>query len=140
MDDQAIRDQLAVTYLEHLQALAFEISAGMKAIAGNKITRLRDSVAQQEMLCAVIDTMANAIRERIQSCDASKPAFNDPAIARQIRVTAERIRTLNLEYGALLKHSGRTIAVLDSLCRSHRGQVYEMTRTHSKHETWSCEI
>jgi hypothetical protein len=140
MDHQAVRDQLAATYLEQLQALAFEISVAMKAIAGNKITRFRDSVAQQEMLCAVIATMAAAIRERIQSLDPSEAVFNDPAVGEQIRTTAETIRKLNLEYGALLKHSGRSIAVLASLCRSHTGQVYEMTRTNPKHETWSCEI
>jgi hypothetical protein len=92
------------------------------------------------MLCAAIATMATAIRERIRSLNHSEPVFGDPAIGQQIRVIAETIRKLNLEYGALLKHSGRSIAYLASLCRSHTGRVYEMIRTNSTHETWSCEI
>jgi hypothetical protein len=140
MNDQAVRDQLAATYLEHLQALAFEISVAMNAIAGNAAIRFRDSVAQQEMLCAALATMAGTLREKIGSTGQALPPLSDATVERNIRVTTEKIRRLNLQYGALLKHSGRSIALLASLCRSHTGQVYEVNRTGSNGQTWSCEM
>jgi anti-sigma28 factor (negative regulator of flagellin synthesis) len=140
MNDQAVRDQLAVIYLQHLQALALEISATMNAIAGNDLTRFRDTVAQQEMLCAVLATMGRTIRTKLESSDAALPAFSDPTVEENIRVAIGTIRQLNPQYGALLKHSGRSIALLASLCRSCTGQVLEMNGTRLKRETWSFEM
>jgi hypothetical protein len=140
MNDQAVRDQLAATYLEHLKALAFEISVAMDAIAGNQAIRFRDSVAQQEMLCAVLATMASTIREKIRLSGPAVPAFSDATVEKKIRLTTRTIRRLNLQYGALLKHSGRSIALLASLCRTHTGQVFEMNGTRSNRQTWSCEM
>jgi hypothetical protein len=45
-----------------------------------------------------------------------------------------------LQYAALLKHSGRSIALLVSLCRTHTGQLPETGLSRSKCQTWSCEI
>ena len=63
MNDRAVQthDQLAATYLQQLQALAFEISVAMDAIATNALTSFQESVAKQEMLCAVLASMANTI-------------------------------------------------------------------------------
>jgi hypothetical protein len=140
MNDQAVRDQLAATYLEHLQALAFEISVAMSAIAGNDLIRFRDSVAKQEMLCAVLASIANTIREQIRSSDHGVTGLSDPTVEENIRFTTGAIRHLNLAYGALLKHSGRSMALLASLCRTHTGEVFEINGSRSKHQTWSCEI
>jgi flagellar biosynthesis/type III secretory pathway chaperone len=137
MNDQAVRDQLAVTYLEQLQALELEISVAMDAIASNDLIRFRDSVSQQEMLCALLATMEHTIRGKIRS---TEPAFSDAAVEENIRVTTSAIRQLNLQYGALLKHSGRSIDLLASLCRTHTGQAFEINGTGSKNRTWSCEI
>ncbi len=140
MNDQAVRDQLAATYLQHLEALAFEISVAMKAITTNEILRFRDSVAQQEMLCAVLATMERTIQQKLRSSAPAAPAFSDAAIEQKIRVTIGAIRQLNLQYGALLKHSGRSIALLASLCKTHTGQVLEINGTRSNRQTWSCEM
>jgi flagellar biosynthesis/type III secretory pathway chaperone len=140
MNDQAVRDQLAATYLQHLEALAFEISVAMKAITTNEIIRFRDSVAQQEMLCAVLATMERTIQEKLRSSAPVAPAFSDAAVEQKIRVTIGAIRQLNLQYGALLKHSGRSIALLASLCKTHTGQVLEINGTRSNRQTWSCEM
>jgi flagellar biosynthesis/type III secretory pathway chaperone len=137
MNDQAVRDQLVATYLEQLQALAHEISVAMDAIASNDLDRFRDSVAQQEMLCALLATMDRTIREKLRS---SEPAFSDASVEQNIRVTTGAIRQLNLQYGTLLKHSGRSIDLLASLCRTHTGQVFEFNGTGSNNQTWSCEI
>jgi flagellar biosynthesis/type III secretory pathway chaperone len=140
MNDQAVRDQLAATYLQHLEALSFEISVAMKAITSNEIIRFRDSVAQQEMLCAVLATMERTIREKVRSSDPAVPAFSDAAVEQKIRMTIGAIRQLNLQYGALLKHSGRSIALLASLCKTHTGQVFEINGTRPNRQTWSCEM
>jgi hypothetical protein len=141
MNDEAAQthDQLAANYLQQLQALAFEISVAMDAIARNAITSFQESVAKQEMLCAVLANLANTIGERVSSAERP-PLLSDSSVARKIRVTTTAIRDLNLQYAALLKHSGRSIALLVSLCRSHTGQLQEAGGSRSKRQTWSCEM
>ena len=141
MNDEAAQthDQLAASYLQQLQALAFEISVAMDAIARNAITSFQESVAKQEMLCAVLANLANTIGERVSSAERP-PLLSDSSVARKIRVTTTAIRVLNLQYAALLKHSGRSIALLVSLCRSHTGQLQEAGGSRSKRQTWSCEM
>jgi hypothetical protein len=141
MNDEAAQthDQLAASYLQQLQALAFEISVAMDAIARNAITSFQESVAKQEMLCAVLANLANTIGERVSSAERP-PLLSDSSVARKIRVTTTAIRDLNLQYAALLKHSGRSIALLVSLCRSHTGQLQEAGGSRSKRQTWSCEM
>ena len=141
MNDEAAQthDQLAANYLQQLQALAFEISVAMDAIARNAITTFQESVAKQEMLCAVLANLANTIGERVSSAERP-PLLSDSSVARKIRVTTTAIRDLNLQYAALLNHSGRSIALLVSLCRSHTGQLQEAGGSRSKRQTWSCEM
>jgi hypothetical protein len=142
MNSEALqaRDQLAATYLEQLQALAFEINAAMEAVSANALSRLEESVAKQEMLCASLATMANAVGDEFRSSEQSSPSRLDAPLELKIRGTSGAIRNLNLQYAALLKHSGRSIAVLASLCRSHTGQSQEARGPRFKHQTWSCEM
>jgi hypothetical protein len=142
MNSEALqtRDQLAATYLEQLQALVFEINAAMDAVAANALSRLEESVAKQEMLCASLVTMANAVSDESRSSEQPLPSRLDAALELKIRATSGVIRNLNLQYAALLKHSGRSIAVLASLCRSHTGQSQEARGPRFKHQTWSCEM
>ena len=65
MNDKAVlnHDPLSSAYLLQLQALAFEISVAMDAIAANALTSFQESVAKQEMLCSVLAIMANTISE-----------------------------------------------------------------------------
>jgi hypothetical protein len=142
MKEQAIhnRDQLAAAYLQQLQALAFEISVAMDAIAANALTSFQESVAKQEMLCAVLATMASTISEAFRSSERPLQSPMDAAVDLKIRATSDAIRELNLQYAALLKHSGRSIALLASLCRSHTGQFQEARGPRSKRQTWSCEM
>jgi hypothetical protein len=142
MNDQAVppRDQLAATYLQQLQALAFEISVAMDAIAANALTSFQQSVAKQEMLCSVLANMANTISERVRSSEQPLLVLSDSSVERKIHSTSGAIRELNLQYAALLKHSGRSIALLLSLCRSHTGQFQEARGPRSKRQTWSCEM
>jgi hypothetical protein len=141
MDSQALqqRDQLAASYLQQMQDLALEISVAMDAIAANALSRFQESVAKQEMLCFSLAQVANSVAK----CDAfaSQPAppYN-PAIHQEIQAASEAIRKLNLRYAALLEHSGRSIALLASLCKNYLGQSQEMRGPGLKRQTWSCEM
>ena len=142
MNDEAVQahDQLAAAYLLQLQALAFEISVAMDAIAANALTSFQESVAKQEMLCGVLANMANTISKRARPPEQPLLVLSDSSVEPRIRATSEAIRELNLQYAALLRHSGRSIAILASLCRSHTGQFQEARGPRSKRQTWSCEM
>ena len=134
------RDRLAAAYLQQMQALAVEISVAMDAIAANAMSRFQESVAKQEMLCADLVLMANKVSEGLRSSAQPSLPCNDTAVEVKIRATGLAIRELNLQYAALLKHSGKSIALLASLCRSHTGQFQEARGSRLKRQTWSCEM
>lgn len=142
MNDEAVQahDQLAASYLQQLQALAYEISVAMDAIARNAVASFQESVAKQEMLCAVLANLANNIGAPTSSSEQLPLGLTDNSVARKIAATTTAIRDLNLQYAALLKHSGRSIALLVSLCRTHTGQLQETGLSRSKRQTWSCEM
>jgi len=142
MSDGAIqtRDEIAATYLQQLQELAGELSNATDAIASNAISRFQESVAKQEVLCASLASMANRVSEGFGSPDQLMPSCSDTSIRTRIRVAGDKVRELNQNYSALLRHSGRSIAMLASLCRSHTGHFQEAHGPRSKHQTWSCEM
>jgi len=134
------RDAIAATYLQQLQELAAEISAATDAIAANALPRFQESVSRQEMLCASLATMVNTVGQGADSsAQATLPGI-DPAINRKIQAASANIRELNLQYAALLRHSGRSIALLALLCKSHMGEFQEARGPRLKHQTWSCEM
>jgi hypothetical protein len=135
-----MRDQIAAEYLQQLQALAAEISVATDAIAANALPRFQESVAKQEMICSSLVTMANAVTQGIRSIDKSLLEHIDSAVELKIRAASRAIRELNLQYAALLKHSGKSIALLSLLCNSHTGRFQEARGSRSKYQTWSCEM
>jgi hypothetical protein len=142
MNDEALqkRDQVAAIYLQEMQALAFEITVAMDAIASNTLSKFQESVARQEMLCASLALKANAVSEGVHSSEESLLSGLDPAVGLKIRAAGKAIRALNQQYAALLAHSGKTIALLALLCRSHSGRIQEARGPRLKHQTWSCEM
>jgi hypothetical protein len=134
------RDEVAAEYLQQLQALAAEISVATDAIAANSLPRFHESVAKQEMLCSSLSTMANAVSEGIRSFDKSLLDHIDSAVEQKIRAASTAIRELNLQYAALLKHSGKSIALLSLLCNSHTERFQEARGSRLKYQTWSCEM
>ena len=129
------RNELAATYLQQLQSLASEISGAMEAISSNSLTALQESIARQEMLCAQVATAARAFDQPGQSLAPAEAPMES-----KIHAARGAILELNLQYGALLKHAGRTIAILLSLCRSHTGRTQEARGPRLKQKTWSCEM
>jgi hypothetical protein len=134
------RDEIAATYLQQLQELAFEISAATDAIAANALAKFQQSVARQEMLCSSLASMANTVSEGF--CSSRQPLLSgiDPTVETRIRAASGVLHELNLQYATLLKHSGKSIAVLASLCRTHTGKFQEARGPRLKHQTWSCEM
>lgn len=140
--DQALSrpdDEIANAYLLQLQDLAFEISRAMEAIATNSLASFQESVARQEMLCHMIAGIAKTIRGKVWSPEQHL-LVSDRFLEARIRETSEAIRKQNLQYAALLRHSGRSIALLVSLCQSHSGQFQEARGSRLKRQTWSCEM
>ncbi len=142
MNDEPLRtqDQVAANYLQQLQALAFEIAVATDAIAANALPSLQESVAKQEMLCSSLASMANALSEGLRSSDQPSHSGIDPAFKLKIRAATETLQQLNLKYAALLKHSGKSIALLILLCTSHSGQFPEARGLRSKQQTWSYVV
>ena len=142
MNDHALasRDQLAAAYLQEMRALAREISISMDAIAANALSKLQESIAKQEMLCANLASMAHAVSEGFKPF--AQPSFSgiDAAVEKKIGATRKTLLDLNLKYAALLKHSGKTISLLSTLCKSHTGQFQEARGPRLKYQTWSCEM
>ncbi len=141
MNDEAVQthDQLAARYLQYLQALAAEISVAMDAVAKNAIAGLQESIDRQEMLCALLANLAVTHGNPIPSSGRAL-VFSNSSVAREIQAAIGAIRDINLQYAALLKHSGRSVTLLLALCRSHTGQLQEVAGSRSKRQTWSCEM
>jgi len=136
----ASRDQLAAAYLQQMQALGREISISMDAIGANALPTLQESIAKQEMLCASLACMANEVSEGFRTSEPPSFSGIDSAVERKIGAARKALLDLNLKYAALLKHSGRTIALLSTLCKSHTGQFQEARGSRLKYQTWSCEM
>ena len=134
------RDRIAVTYLQQMQELASEISAAMEAIAANQISKLKESVARQEVLCADLAAMANPVSEELRFEQAPVRPGVDQSIDKKIQAAGRAIHELNLQYAALLRHSGKSIALLSLLCNSHAGRFQEDRIPRLKRQTWSCEM
>ncbi len=134
------REESAAVYLQQLQALAAEMQVSMNAISCNSLATLEESVAKQEMICNTLVAMTKAMGDSLKSRGQSIPHCADDAVEFKIMTTSATIRALNLQYASLLKHSGRSINLLASLCRSHTGQIREDRRHRLKHQTWSCEM
>jgi hypothetical protein len=123
-----------------LQALAGEICVAMDAITTNQLVTFKESVANQEMLCASLETLVHSVSHGFPVTEQHLLSSIDPSVALKIQAASGALHELNLQYAALLKHSGRTIALLASLCRSHTGEFQEARGPRSKHQTWSCEM
>lgn len=134
------RDQTAATYLGQMQELASEISVAMGAIATNTLSQFKESVARQEVLCANLAMMAESVSEGFRSAETASRSGIDLTIEKKIQAAGKAIRELNLQYAALLKHSGRSIALLSLLCNSQAGRFQEDRGARLKRQTWSCEM
>ena len=129
-------------YLQCLDALRLEIANAIEAIAANALDRLQDSIAKQETLCFRLQILAAADaadrREalgRATYSQAAKPAL----LRRESQESYRMLCVISLEYAAVLRHSGKTITLLDSLCRGYRGAFPSVSGGESDRPMWFCE-
>jgi hypothetical protein len=132
------RDRIAAAYLQQLQELASEISAATDAISANRLQKFRESVDKQELLCWSLTSMARTVGDSLKPIDQSPAPRIDGQLAERIRAASVELNVLNLKYAALLRRSGRSIALLSLLCKSFSGQYPSAFQPN--HHTWSCEV
>jgi hypothetical protein len=132
----------AAVYHQQLQDLAMELQTAIKAIASNSVADLEESVAKQEMLCCSLSSLARTLSEdlRVSSSQQQIKATLSGEVSQKIRTANQAVLDLNLQYASLLKHSGRSIALLSSLCKSHTGQFPEVRGARLGQHTWSCQM
>ena len=134
------RAGLAHAYQQQLQALSFEIRVAMQAISSNSLDTLEDSVATQQVICNELTKLARRLSEQLTASANVLQPFPSGPVEEKVQSTSRALHDLNAQYASLLKHSGRSIALLSSLCRSHTGQFPEVRGTGLKRQTWSCHM
>jgi hypothetical protein len=112
----------AASYLECLDKLRQEIAVSIGAIASNSLEHLRESVSNQEALCSRLHILIMAAQSRQSFCPGPVSLKAPPTpIDREISEAWRKLNTSIVDYAALRRHSGKSIAILASLCRSYRG-------------------
>lgn len=142
MNDNAVltRNEIAFSYLQQMQELASEISAATNAIATNSSSAFQASVAKQELLCTSLGKMAGVVSGVAGTPERPTDALNQDLEVRLSKANKD-MSELNQRYAALLNHSGKSIALLVSLCKNHTGLfMQEAHGIRQKHQTWSCEV
>lgn len=119
-------DEIDACQLNHLQTLASEIDVAIHCIAHNALGSLEESVAKQEMLCASLMSMGAAAARTMPTSELASAGAN--------------LGKRSLQYAALLRHSGKSIALLSAHCNSHIHPSQEAREPRLKHQTWSCEM
>jgi hypothetical protein len=136
--DLRIRNQRAGEHLQVMRALALELERAMRAIAGNDLRELEESVANQQALSAELGDLADHLRDSALASQSVYVDTIDADLMREIRAANSELQKLNLRYSILLKYSSRSVALMAALFNSFRGQIQEASGSRLKHQTWSC--
>jgi len=129
-------------HLQCLDALRLEIANAIGAIAANALDRLQDSIAKQETLCFRLQLLASTDaahrREELGGATYSQ-ASKHVLLRRESQESYRMLCAISLEYAAVLRHSGKTITLLDSLCRGYLGAFPSVSGGESDRPMWFCE-
>src|ERR1700722_3624196 len=138
--DLKTRNSRAGEHLQLMRSLARELERAMRAISGNDLVELEDSVAIQQTLSAELVDLADFLRESALQQRPVAVDTIDAGLMREIRSASEELQRLNLRYSILLKYSSRSVALMAALFNSFRGQLQEASGARLKHQTWSCRM
>jgi hypothetical protein len=133
------RSDQAEEHLELLRSLSGEVERAMRAISGNRLEELEDSVANQQMLSQQLGEMADELR---RSALAQLPAnaepieLIEPGLMQEIQEASAELNRLNLRYSILLKYSSRSVALMAALFNSFRGQFQEASGAAPRIHAW----
>ena len=112
----------------------------MRAIAGNDLPELEDSVATQQSLSRQLGDLADFLRDSAMPVQAVHHDAVDPDLMRDVRSAMGELNQLNLRYSILLRHSSRSVAMMAALLNSCRGEIQEASGARLKLQTWSCRM
>jgi hypothetical protein len=134
------RNDRAGEHLQLLRSLSAELERAMRAIAGNHLAELEDSVANQQALSLQLGELADEMRASALAPSVAVVDTIEPVLMREIRDAASELRKLNLRYSILLKYSSRSVALMAALFNSFKGQFQEAPGARLRHQTWSCRV
>ena len=137
--DRASRDR-AGDHLQLLRSLSSELERAMRAIAGNDLPELEDSVATQQALSLQLGDLADFLGESAQNQKTAKTDAIESGLMREVHSAVGELKRLNLRYSILLKHSSRSVAMMAALLSSCGGQIQEASGARLKLQTWSCRM
>ena len=115
---------------EAVRSLNCEIQAAISAITSNSLPAFLESIARQEMLCALL---ADAVQHS-PSQDADRSA--GAQLHSEIRTLGSTMRT----YNALLRRCAKSNALLIALCQSCAGTFRGAHAPSSRGRSLSCQV
>ena len=124
--------------LAQMDALAGEIGTAIRAIGGNSLPALEQSIERQGELAAGLGLALSRLRA------ASANASGEPLpaeLSSSLREGAQSLARLNDEYAALLKHSGHSLRLLLAVHgreagQKHRGQGFRGSSLPQQNTSW----
>ncbi len=124
--------------LAQIDALAGEIGTAIRAIGGNALPALEQSIERQGELAAGLG-LALA-RLRVAGLDSGGTPL-PPELSSRLREGARSLARLNDEYAALLKHSGHSLRLLLAVHgreagQKHRGQDFRVEPLRQQNTSW----
>lgn len=134
------RNDRAGEHLQLLRSLSAELERAMRAIAGNDLSELEESVANQQEISLELGELADEMRISALTQHAAAIDTIEPDLMREIRDAAGELKRLNLRYSILLKYSSRSVAMMAALFHSFKGQFQEGSGARLRHQTWSCRV
>jgi hypothetical protein len=130
------RNVKAGEHLRLLRSLSSELERAMRAIAGNNLRELEESVSNQQALSVELGQLADELRASALAQAAVVADPIEPELMREIHDAAGELNRLNLRYSILLKYSSRSVALMAALFSSFRGQFQEASGAGLK-QAWS---
>lgn len=117
-------------YLAGMEDLESELGRALRAIAGNALSALEESIWKQESLCANLGLLA-------VSLDADSMHIG---LVEKIRSTGRALQDLNRCYATLVEQSSRSAELLSMLYRCYSGHPTPTMNSHEGRQSWSCEV
>lgn len=137
-----VSEGCTAAYRECLDALRLEIANAIEAIAANALDRLQASISKQEALCFRLQILAAAGAASRGPTIHGAAGQHTAKLARtdgSNRESCRLLEAITVEYAAVLKHSGKTITLLNSLCQGYRGAFPSVSGGESDRPMWFCE-
>ena len=101
---------LEEAYLEEVEELRSEIAAAMRAISGNSLQVLEESLWRQEVLCTSLTRLLQAMQAGGET----------PASMNRVHAATHALHALNHTYTALVQQSRASADLFYGLCQSYR--------------------